>query len=266
MELNYHREGTGEPLVLIHGIGSRWEVWKPELESLARQRDVVAIDLPGFGASPHPPQGMPPGIQSMARLVSEFLDQLGLERPHVAGNSLGGWVSLELAKLGRARSATGLSPAGFHNDREAVYQRALLRSAFAVSPLIAPRADALMRPPLGRIVSMKAFFERPERIPPADAAETWRGLHGATWFPETLNAITRERFNGGDQITVPVTIAWGEHDHLLLPRQARRAQRAIPHARVLTLVGCGHVPTYDDPEQVARVLLEASALPAAAGR
>jgi pimeloyl-ACP methyl ester carboxylesterase len=265
MELNYHREGSGDPLVLIHGIGSRWEIWKPQLERLASEREVFAIDLPGFGASPRPPEGTPPGVESLTRLVSEFLDRLGLDRPHVAGNSLGGWVSLELAKLGRARSATGLSPAGFHNDREAIYQRALLRSAFAASPLVTPRADALMKPTLGRILSMKAFFQRPERIPPADAAATWRGLHGATWFPETLDAITTQRFGGGEEITVPVTIAWGEHDHLLLPRQARRAQRAIPHARVLTLTGCGHVPTYDDPEQVASVLLEASAQRAAAG-
>jgi pimeloyl-ACP methyl ester carboxylesterase len=258
VELNHHRQGSGEPLVLIHGIGSRWEVWKPELETVTREREVVAVDLPGFGGSPPPPPGTPPGIQSLTRLVSEFLDHLGLDRPHVAGNSLGGWVSLELAKLGRARSATGLSPAGFHNDREAVYQRALLRSSFVASPLVAPRADALMASRFARVLSMKAFFRHPERIPPADAAAMWRGLHGATWFPETLDAITREPFSGGDQITVPVTIAWGEHDHLLLPRQARRAQRAIPHARVLTLTDCGHVPTYDSPEQVARVLLEGS--------
>jgi pimeloyl-ACP methyl ester carboxylesterase len=157
------------------------------------------------------------------------------------------------------RSATGLSPAGFHNNREAVYQRALLRSAYVAAPLVARRAEALMAPTLGRVLSMKAFFQRPEKIPPADAAQTWRGLHDATWFPETLEAITRERFSGGEQISVPVTIAWGEHDHLLLPRQARRAQRAIPAARMITLRGCGHVPTYDDPEQVATVLLEGSA-------
>lgn len=259
MEVNYHREGSGEQLVLIHGIGSRWEVWQPQLEMLAREREVIAIDLPGFGASPPPPPGTPPGILSLTRLVSEFLDQLGLDRPHAAGNSLGGWVSLELAKLGRARSATGLSPAGFHNDREAVYQGILLRSARAASRFVAPRSDALMASKPVRVLSMKAFFNRPERIPAADAAVTWRGVHDATWFDETLPAILAERFSGGEQITVPVTIAWGEQDHLLIPRQARRAQRAIPHARVLTLPGCGHVPTYDDPEAVARVLLEGSA-------
>jgi pimeloyl-ACP methyl ester carboxylesterase len=266
VDLNYHRTGSGEPLLLIHGIGSRWEVWKPQLERLAREREVVAIDLPGFGASPPPPPGTPPGIESLTRLVSEFLDRLGLDRLHVAGNSLGGWISLELAKFGRARSATGLSPAGFHNRREAVYQRALLGSAYAASPLVAPRADRLMASTLGRVLGMKAFFQRPERIPAADAAATWRGLHGATWFPETLKAITGEPFSGGEQITVPVTIAWGEHDHLLLPRQARRAQSAIPSARVITLRGCGHVPTYDDPEQVASVLLEGSAVSGPAPR
>lgn len=266
MELNYHRSGTGEPLVLMHGIGSRWEMWQPELDVLARERDVVAVDLPGFGASPPPPPGTPPGIVSLTRLVSEFLDQLGLDRPHVAGNSLGGWISLELAKLGRARSATGLSPAGFHNDREAVYQRILLRAARASSKFVAPRADTLLAPTFVRVLSMKAFFDRPEQIPPADAATAWRGLHDATWFDETLPAILAERFSGGEQINVPVTIAWGEHDHLLLPRQARRAQRAIPHARVVMLPRCGHVPTYDDPERIASVLLEGSAPQAVANR
>ena len=67
-----------------------------------------------------------------------------------------------------------------------------------------------------------------------------------------------ERFSGGEEIDVPVTIAWGEKDRLLLPRQAARAAEAIPTARIVTLYGCGHVPTYDDPEQVASVLLDGS--------
>src|SRR6516162_11880095 len=113
MNLNYHRAGSGPPLVLIHGIGSRWQVWDPVLPLLEAHREVIALDLPGFGDSPMPAPGTPPGVASLTRLVSEFLDGLGLDRPHVAGNSLGGWVSLELAKQGRVRTATGLSPAGF---------------------------------------------------------------------------------------------------------------------------------------------------------
>ena len=83
-------------------------------------------------------------------------------------------------------------------------------------------------------------------------------MAGAPWFDEMLDAILSDHFTGGEQIGVPVTIAWGEKDRLLLPRQAPRAARAIPSARAVTLRGCGHAPTYDDPRQVARVLLDGS--------
>ena len=120
MQLNHHRAGSGEPLVLIHGIGSRWQVWEPILDRLASEREVIALDLPGFAGSPVPPPGTPAGVPSLTLLVGEFLDELGLDRPHVAGNSLGGWIALELAKLGRVRSATAHSPAGFWNRSEAI--------------------------------------------------------------------------------------------------------------------------------------------------
>jgi pimeloyl-ACP methyl ester carboxylesterase len=258
LPLNHHRAGAGEPLVLIHGIGSRWQVWNPVLARLQERRDVVALDLPGFAGSPSPPPGTPPGVASLTGLVADFLRDLGLEAPHVAGNSLGGWISLELAKLGRARSATALSPAGFHNRVEVRYQRAALWLAVRAARLIASRAEAILRPPLGRALVTGLFVARPGRWPLDDAAASVRTLAGAPWFNETLAAIMGESFSGGERIDVPVTIAWGERDRLLLPRQAPRAAAAVPRARLLTLTGCGHVPTYDDPELVARVLLDGS--------
>lgn len=266
VELNHHRAGSGEPLVLIHGIGSCWQVWNPVLARLEAERDVIAIDLPGFGASPMPPPGTPPGVPSLTKLVAEFLDQLGLERPHVAGNSLGGWISLELAKLGRVSSATALSPGGFFNDREADYARGVLRTLVWTARRLAPHAERIVKPPIGRAMAFGVVTAHPTRIPPNDAALHLRALAEAPWFDDTLSAIaTTERFAGGERIAVPVTVAWGEHDRLLLPRQARRAQRAIPAARVITLKGCGHVPTYDDPGQVAEVLLAGSAERSPAG-
>ena len=262
MELGYHRTGAGEPLVLIHGIGSRWQVWEPVFDRLSAERDVIAIDLPGFGASPMPPPGTPPGIPSLTSLVGDFLDSVGLDRPHLAGNSLGGWISLELAKQGRVRSATGLSPAGFFNDREATYSRAFLWASARAARVLSPVAERVLEPPLARTLLFKHLTAHPARIPADEAVGHLKALGGAPWFDETLRAITNQRFSGGEQITVPATIAWGERDRLLLPRQARRAQRAIPHARVTTLRGCGHVPTYDDPQQVAQVLLEGSAVSA----
>jgi pimeloyl-ACP methyl ester carboxylesterase len=124
---------------------------------------------------------------------------------------------------------------------------------------LAPRADALLESALVRTVGFKHLAARPTRMSPREAAESTFALAAAPWFDDTLRAIVNDHFTGGEQISVPVTIAWGQYDRVLLPRQARRAQRAIPRARVTTLTGCGHVPTYDDPDQVARVLLEGSA-------
>jgi pimeloyl-ACP methyl ester carboxylesterase len=259
VQLNHHRAGAGPALVLIHGIGSRWQVWDPVLPQLEQHRDVVALDLPGFGASAMPPPGTAAGIASLTRLVGEFLDTLGLERPHVAGNSLGGWISLELAKQGRVCSATALSPGGFYTDREATFARVSFEITIRITRQLAPRAERVSARPGLRTLTMSQFFAKPKQIPPADAAASLRALAGAPWFDETLRAITSEPFTGGEQIEVPVTIAWGEKDRLLLPRQAARAARAIPGAKLVMLRGCGHVPMYDDPEQVAGVLLEGSA-------
>jgi pimeloyl-ACP methyl ester carboxylesterase len=259
MRLNYHRGGSGEPLVLIHGIGSQWQVWEPVLARLEREREVVALDLPGFGASPPPPPGTPAGVPTLTDLVAEFLSgELGLERPHVAGNSLGGWISLELAKQDRVRSATALSPAGFQSRAEARYGHASLWLANRAARMLAARAESITATPLGRALAVGQVVAHPSRLPAGDAADAIRALGGAEWFDETLAALFEWRFTGGEQIKVPVTIAWGEKDRLLLPRQAARAGQAIPSARMVTLYGCGHVPTFDDPEQVAGVLLDGS--------
>src|SRR4051794_39622459 len=98
VRLNHHREGSGEPLVLIHGVGSQWQVWSPLIPLLAPHRDVIALDLPGFGESPLLPGGVEPDPYALTDAVVQFLDELGLERPPVVGNSLGGLIALELAR------------------------------------------------------------------------------------------------------------------------------------------------------------------------
>src|SRR3954447_5182417 len=97
-QLAHERRGAGAPLVLLHGIGSSRHVWEPIVPALAEQADVVAIDLPGFGESPPLPAGVEPVPSAIADRVAELLDQLGVSVPHVVGNSLGGWVGLELAR------------------------------------------------------------------------------------------------------------------------------------------------------------------------
>lgn len=258
MYLNHYRTGTGAPLVLIHGIGSQWQMWRPVLGRLAQERDVLAIDLPGFGASTMPPPGTPAGIVSLTNLVAEFLDEQGFERPHVAGNSMGGWIALELAKQGKVASSTPLSPAGFHQGAEGTYQRMSLKMAVGSARLLASRADGVLASPAGRAAMLNLFVAKPSHISASEAAQATRALAGAEWFDDTLAALIDDRFSYGERINVPVTIGWGSRDHLLLPRQAPRARREIPGSKLIMLDGCGHVPTWDDPDQVARVILEGS--------
>lgn len=233
-------------------------MWEPVIDRLAEHHDVIALDLPGFGGSPMPALGTPPGADSLTSLVLEFLADIGVRRPHVAGNSLGGLLALELARRGQVRSATALSPAGFASLPETAGARASLWLSVRAARRMARRADALLAPRIGRQLALSLFLAHPARISPGDAAASVRALAGAPWFDETLPALRAMEFSDGGRIDVPVTIAWGDKDRLLLPRQARRAARAIPQARLLLLHGCGHVPTYDDPAQVARVLLEAA--------
>jgi pimeloyl-ACP methyl ester carboxylesterase len=256
VQLDHHRAGHGSPLVLIHGIGSRWQMWGPVLDQLTAEHEVIALDLPGFGASPMPPAGTRPGLDSLVSLVADFLSQQGIDRPHSAGNSLGGLIVLEMARRGLVRSATPVSPAGFASPAESVVGRSTLWASVRIARRLAPRAGSLMRFRVARALAIGNFVARPTAISAEEAAASLRALAAAPWFDATLPTIRPMHFRGGDQISVPVTVAWGEKDRVLFPRQAVRAAREIPSARMIGLTGCGHVPTYDDPARVARVLLE----------
>jgi pimeloyl-ACP methyl ester carboxylesterase len=259
MRLSHQRRGSGPPLVLIHGIGSQWQVWVPVLDSLARERDVIALDLPGFGES-LPLLGQAPSVPGLARSVARLLSELGVERPHVAGNSLGGAVALELGRMGAARSVCALSPAGFAKGWEVPYAITSLRITRALARALAPVAGALARSARIRRAFLSQMIRHPERVPPAECADGTRNLGRSPGFRATLGAVRDwSELDAGPPI-VPTTIAWGKNDRLLLYRpQSARARAALPAARHVTLTGCGHVPTWDDPEQVQRVLLDASA-------
>ncbi|MDQ6836574.1 MAG: alpha/beta fold hydrolase [Actinomycetota bacterium] len=254
--LNHYRLGRGEPLVLIHGIGSRWQMWEPVLGDLVTRHEVIALDLPGFGISPMPPPGTPPGPASLVSLVLEFLDGLGIHEPHAAGNSLGGLIVLEMARQGRVRSATALSPAGFASRFETAVTRALLLTSVRVARALAGHAERLLATPTARQLALNAFMARPANLSVSEAAGSVRALAAAPWFDATLPTLAPMLFSGGEGIAVPTTVAWGDKDRVLPPRQSARAAKAIPSARVLSLEGCGHVPTYDDPDRVARILLQ----------
>lgn len=254
----YERTGTGEPLVLLHGIGHHHQAWEPVTRVLAAEREVIAVDLPGFGASPGLPDGVPYTLEAVPSIFGALFTALGLDRPHVAGNSLGGLFALELGRTELVRSVTALSPAGFWNEPERRYAfttlRAMRRAALA---LPVPAIERLSRTAAGRTALTSTIYARPgRRSPEAVVAETL-ALRGATGFHQTLAAGGSVTFTE-DVKGLPVTVAWGTRDRILLRRQGVRAKRVIPEARLVRLPGCGHVPMNDDPALVARVILDTS--------
>jgi pimeloyl-ACP methyl ester carboxylesterase len=266
--LNHERMGSGEPLVLLHGIGGELCVWEPVLDALAREHEVIAVDLPGFGRSPALPGGVVPTPAALAGAVAELLDELGVGTAHVCGNSLGGWVALELARSGRARSVLGLCPAG-------LWRAPLIRPGVEPPPgrahRLARRWRALipvaMLVPRIRHTVLAPFVADPSKVPYHAAWRMVRSYARATAYDATSTAMRRGHLRDPQEIAAPVTLAFGERDRLIRP-----VRTAIPGAQVKVLPGCGHVPMWDDTELVAETILVAAArgartsAPAAAAR
>ena len=258
MDLDHHRAGSGEPLVLIHGIGHTWRGWKPMLPLLERRFDVLALDLPGFGHSPP----LPPGIEStpaaLADAVERAMDDAGFVRAAVCGNSLGGWIALELARRGRATAVVAISPAGLQHAREKGWGRNILL-AMRWLARNAPAPEALLRTRPGRTLYAGPAIARPWRLDADDLAEVLRLFGDAPGFLATLPHTFSGQVRGLDEIEVPVLLLWGTRDLILLPRQARRFERLVQDGELHYLKGLGHTPMSDDPQLLADAIADFAA-------
>jgi pimeloyl-ACP methyl ester carboxylesterase len=235
-------------VVLLHGIGSSRRAFAPVLDILKRDYEVVALDLPGHGDSP--PVG-DATVPSFAATVRQWLDDAGFGGVHLVGNSLGGWIALELARTTAVQSVVGLAPAGMWTPRELSYSKTLLQVLRQTTSAISPYADTLTRFVPLRAVLFSAVTARPQRLEPTHAAQAMRDLAACSVFEPLLARMQQDRPEGLEQIGCPVCIAWGTQDRILPPRQAKRFDHAIPTARVVSLKGVGHVPMSDNPQLVA---------------
>jgi pimeloyl-ACP methyl ester carboxylesterase len=258
--LAYTRTGTGSPLVLLHGLGSSRRAWEPVLPALAARFDVIAVDLPGFGDSEAMPPQVEPLPAALAASVASFLDDLGITDPHVAGNSLGGWVALELAAIRPAASLTLLSPAGLWSGGTPLYQSASLRASRWLARRATRPLSRLMSYRLGRVLVLGQTHGRPVRISPAYAREAVRSLGTCVGFDAALRATLPRHYESAGPISAPVTVAFGSRDHLLRRRQSRNLAELPAGTRVAALPGCGHVPMADDPAAVAALIAESAGL------
>ncbi len=247
MPLGFERTGEGPTLVLLHALGADRHVWDQVVPLLATERDVVTVDLPGFGASPPLPGRQNPG--ALAAAVAAFLDGEGIVAPHVIGNSLGGWVALELALAGAARAVTAIAPAGLWARPLAPKPSVARRAARGALPLV----RVLTATSGGRRLLLSGTVAHPERVPAAAAAQLVRSYATAPGFVAVNQAMRAGVFVDLEWIHVPVTLVWPEYDRLIV-----RPKRLPPSVVNVELPDAGHVPMLEAPEAVARILLGAS--------
>ena len=252
MSLNHVRAGSGPPLVLLHSLGGTLVQWNPVMDLLAAERDVIAVDMPGFGGSASLPNDVEPTAANLAEAVLDFTGSLGLgARPAIAGISLGGWVAIECARHGGASSAVGICPAGFWREPLAPRRN----TAYRTTRLLRPLAPLLLRSRGIRMRALAGNIHHPDRVPLADAIALVRGYGGAADYPRASAHMRAGVAGDLSDVDVPVTLAWAEFDTLVRSKPLKEGVLP-PGVRQVTLPGCGHVPTWDDPELVARVILE----------
>jgi pimeloyl-ACP methyl ester carboxylesterase len=245
-----------EPLLLVHGLGAASHVWDPVVPLLSPHREVIALDMPGFGTAPALPPGVEPTAAALAGALREELAARGVERPHVAGNSLGAWVGLELGRMGAARSVTCLSPAGLWRAPIGPRKGSGRLWARRLRPLV---SAALWVGPI-RDRAVATFAARPRNWPTRAARELVLAWIDAEGYDGANKAMREHIFDpAGYPADVPVTIAWAELDKQVGPPKPERRPAG---ARFVVLPEVGHVPMWDDPELVARTILEATTVPA----
>jgi len=252
---HYSETGSGRPLILLHGIGMSHAAWNAVVPYLAATRRVIAFDTAGFGRTPPLPDGTPPTIANLVDALEGSLRAIGINAPFdIAGNSLGGTMALEAARRRLARTAVAISPPGLWRTREGTHVKYTFKTLRFLVTRVPVFVRALVTPPLVR----EAAFALPvsvgsRRMPLDDALGIVDDLAAAAAFEETFES-TRAPLRAED-ITVPVTVAFGRRDWILT-KGSRHRDRLPAHTRWIEKAGWGHVPMWADPAGVARVILE----------
>ncbi len=229
MALNHVRRGSGSPLLLVHGLGAGWRSWSPILDALAERREVIAVDLPGFGETP--PLTGEVSIASLTDSVADFIREQGLDGVSTVGQSMGGRIVLELARRGVGGDTVALDPGGFWSDREVAVFGATLRPSIALVRVLRGVLPTLLGSRVGRTLLLAQLSARPWALSRETVLPDVRGLADS---PATGAALAA----------------------LIMPRQAARATERFPDAVVHWFDRCGHFPQWDAPLEASRLILD----------
>lgn len=247
--------GSGPPLLLVHGLSGCWQNWLENISHFAATHRVIAVDLPGFGASPMPRGDI--SIPAYARFLEGVCDALEIDAAAVVGNSMGGHIAAELAIASPQRverlmlvSAAGISAE--HAQRNAVMTGGRVVAAIATRAVA--RHDSLARRPGLRRVALSFVVRHPDRLSAPLARELMEGS-GKPGFLPALEAVLTHRISERlPEIACPTFVLWGEDDHVIPVRDAKRFGKLIPDVRVEVWPDTGHVAMLERPERFNALL------------
>ncbi len=252
-----HRGGQGRPLVCLHGFTDTWRTWELVLPALERSHDVLAPTLPGHAGGP--PLAGDVTDTLLAEAVEQAMDEAGFETAHIVGNSLGGYVALQLAARGRADSVVALAPAGGWAAGDESFRATLDFFTTMQEQLAAamPHVDAIVSTVAGRRRATEYIATRFEHIPPDLVAHLMAGAAGCRAVAPMIEFARRSGWRlDADRIDCPVRVVWGTADRLLeWPSAAARYRTALlPHADWVELDRVGHCPQLDVPLETAQLI------------
>jgi pimeloyl-ACP methyl ester carboxylesterase len=254
-----HRGGTGTPLLLLHGIGAIWRAWSPVLPYLQSRHDVIVPTLAGHGGAAPLDVEVTPSIEALADSIEDELDRLGLPTLHIAGNSLGGWLGIELARRGRASSLVLFSPAGAWRSQRSIQLRAAaIRLSVGTLGWWASWADVIAANPMLRWPLLAPQVAHPNRVASDELAAYIRAGSEAPIVLPLLRAIPQHQVRPlPAERDYPVRLVWADRDRVLPFDSFGTAMlERLPGAELVRLPGVGHVPMSDEPARVAELILE----------
>lgn len=243
--------GPGPVLLLVHGLGASWRVWLENILFFARTHRVIAVDLPGFGASP--PHLLVIEFDAFARVLDELCEELAITEVVAIGNSFGGWVSVELA-LRNADLVKGLvlaAAAGIPSTRrESVKVVGMLKLADRMAPVACRRRAQLAAKPATRKRAFGFLVSRADLLP-ADLAIHLLPEEPSPVFRPVLEAAvaawSRSWCDQVQQCRVPALVVWGTLDRQLPLRHAHEWVRLLRRSTLFLVEGAGHLPMLEEP-------------------
>lgn len=259
--MNFVRRGHGKPLLLVHGLGGSWRSWEPVLNSLAKHRDVIAVDLPGHGSTPSLPHSH--SVKALADALARFLKEMDLIGIDAVGSSMGGRLVLELARRGKILGAVvALDPGGFWKGWQRHFFYGSMYLSIRLLRLLKPLLPQLARHSISRVILLKQFATYPWRLSPRIVEQELQSLVHSPAFDEILWELAYGETQKGaplHSIPHPLVIGWGDRDRVCFSSESQKALALFPDAQFYGFHPCGHFPHWEAPQDVVHLILSATA-------